>query len=183
MTKLHRVLATVLLSQSIVAPVYAGLMGSSVTTTLYYPNLSTIYSGPDGPHTVGASLEFPVGSLARSGSIDVNDAQIIWTASFGIQYGAGAFNGFKLVFSGAPPITGVSVDPSSTITPTGFSSTATEVYLDLASASAPAAGNQVILNISTTGSSVPDAGVGFLGTVGLFALLAKFNRRQSQSAT
>lgn len=177
MTKQQRVFATIFLSQCIVAPVYAGLLGSSVTTTGHYPNLSTIYAGPDGPHTVGASIEFPVGSLAPSGSLDVTDTQIIWTASFGVQYGAGAFNGFKLVFSGAPTITGVSVDPSSTITPTGFSSTATEVYLDLASAYAPTAGSQVILNISTTGSSVPDTGVGLLGTVGLFALLAKSTRR------
>lgn len=181
MTITQRIFLTGLFVPCLVAPVHAGLMGSGVTVTAYYPDLSTIYAGPDGPHTVGASLEFPAGSLAASGSLDVTDTQVIWTAAFGVTYGAGAFNGFKLVFSGAPSITGVSVDPSSTITPTGYSSTATEVYLDLASAHATTTGSQVVLNIATAGTPTPDAGVGLLGTAGVLGLLAGWNRRHGAS--
>ncbi len=55
----------------------AGLLGSDVTATLYDPDLSTIYSGPSGPIVVSSSIEFPVGSLANDGSLDITDTQII----------------------------------------------------------------------------------------------------------
>ncbi len=45
----------------------AGLIGSNVTGTLYYPDLSTVYDGPYGPYTVSNSVEFPVGTLAFDG--------------------------------------------------------------------------------------------------------------------
>src|SRR5579875_561222 len=55
----------------------AGLLGSSVTATGYYPNLSTILSGPVGPVTVGSGVEFPVDTLFFDGSVDVTDNQVI----------------------------------------------------------------------------------------------------------
>jgi hypothetical protein len=48
----------------------AGLLGSSVTGTAYDPNLSTVIAGPVGPITVSSAVEFPIGTLPQSGSID-----------------------------------------------------------------------------------------------------------------
>ena len=68
-------LATLFLS----TPALADLIGSHVTGTLYYPNLSTVFAGPVGPVVVGPGIEFP--SLAFDGTVDVTGSQIIWTAT------------------------------------------------------------------------------------------------------
>ncbi len=68
-------------------PARADLIGSDVTATEYFPDLSTVYSccgipqGPIGPVVVGPGVEFPAGSLAPDGQIDVAGSQIIWTAT------------------------------------------------------------------------------------------------------
>ncbi len=86
------------------------------------------------------------------------------------MYNAGAFNGFVIDFSGAPTITGVSVDASTSLDPVGFSFNGTAVQLNLAGLTATA-GDETILDI-TTATPAPEpasltlvaagvAGIGF----------------------
>ena len=131
----------------------ADLIGSNVTGTLYYPDLSTVYAGPVGPVVVGAGIEFP--SLAFDGTLDITGTQIIWTATLAENYGPGTFNGFDLLFTGAPTITNVTVDGSTTLSPVSFSFSGNDVKLNLAGLSATA-GQKTVLDIQTTVSAVPE---------------------------
>ena len=67
--------------------------------------------------------------------------------------GAGAFNGFDMVFTGAPTITGVTVDSSTTLSPVLFSFTGHDIKLNLAGLSATA-GQKTILDVQTAASLV-----------------------------
>jgi hypothetical protein len=87
--------------------------------------------------------------------------------------GDGAFNGFDVLFTGAPTITNVTLDSASTILPvpfigppvsssSGFSFNGNNVLFNLAGDSV-AAGQQLILDVQT--SAVPEpASVVLLGT-------------------
>jgi len=153
----------------------ADLLGSDVTGVLLSPDETTFSSGPIGPVPVTSGVEFPVGTLALDGSLDVSGAQIIWTATLPETYHASAFNGFNLMFTGAPAITNVTLDPASTILPvafvgfpvsssSGFSFNANNVLFNLAGDSV-IAGQQLILDVETIPSAVPEpASVVLLGT-------------------
>jgi hypothetical protein len=173
----------------------ADLLGSEVTGVLFFPNETTFCnmpgfcSGPIGPVPVtsGVPPEFPAGTLAFDGSLAISGSQIIWTATLPETYGtgvaspgAGAFNGFDLLFTGAPTITNVTLDLASTILPvpfiglpvsssSGFSFVGNNVLFNLAGDSVTA-GQQLILDVQTSPSAVPEPGSGaILGTV-LFVL-------------
>jgi hypothetical protein len=158
------------------APVHAALLGSDVTGTLLFPDLSTVFSGPEGPFTVSGAVEFTTGTLTASGSIDVTDNQIIWTAAFSTSYGSGAFNGFRLVFSGAPPITNVTLNPATTLTPVGFSFTGNEVFFNLAGVSA-ATGQQTILDVTVGPTAIPEPGTPLMLGIGILGLATAGARR------
>jgi hypothetical protein len=161
---------------------HAGLIGSKVTGTLYDPDLSTVYDGPYGPYTVSNAVEFPTGTLAFDGSLDVTDTQIIWTPSEDAIYGGGAFNGFKLDFSGVT-ITGVTLDGATTLTPVGFSFTADEVLLNLAGLTG-FTGEQTILDVTATASGVPEPSTWAMLLLGFGGLgYAGFRRARGSAAS
>jgi hypothetical protein len=98
----------------------ADLLGSEVTGVLLNPSESIFLSGPIGPVPVTTGVEFPAGTLAFDGSLDISGSQIIWTATLPETYFPAPFNGFNLMFTGAPAITNVTLDPASTILPVPF---------------------------------------------------------------
>jgi hypothetical protein len=109
------------------------LDGSTVTATLDFPDLSTVYGGPTSA-TVGASTPtFPVGSIAGESSFQINvtSNQIVYDPFYDGTYGTETFNGFVFDFSGAPNIVGVTLDGASTFTPTAISFTSDSVSLNL----------------------------------------------------
>ena len=184
----------------------ADLLGSQVTAVLLFPNETTfcntpgLCSGPIGPVPVtsGSPPEFPAGNtagfLAFDGSLAVSGSQIIWTATVSTTYAlgaaspsAGAFNGFALMFTGAPTITSVTLNAASTILPvpftglpvassSGFSFNGSNVLFNLAGDSVTA-GQELILDVQTGVSAVPEpASVVLLGT-GLLGVVVFLRRK------
>jgi hypothetical protein len=115
-------LATVCSAQTVT------LFGSEVTAVGYYPTLQQPFTFP-ATATVGSGVEFPAGSILSLGQIPITSFNAdIRASSINVQYllnqqaAVGTFNGLVLTFdSSSPVITGVSLDPSSTITPVGLS--------------------------------------------------------------
>lgn len=111
----------------------AGLRGSTVTGTLYNPNLQTILGGP-ATAVVGASTPtFPNGTIVGNTAFEINVTtnQITYKPLANVGYGGGAFNGFVFVFTNAPTILGVTLDPASNFKPTSISFTGNSVSLNL----------------------------------------------------
>jgi hypothetical protein len=112
----------------------SGFYGSSVTATGYWPGVTPAdVFGQAGPVTVGPGVEFPPNAIlnGRSFGFDITNTQIIYLPDENNVYnGTGAFNGVVLSFSGAPQITGITLDGASTLTPFGMSFTGTEVSLN-----------------------------------------------------
>jgi hypothetical protein len=180
----------------------ADLVGSEVTAVLLFPNETAFCnipgycSGPLGPVPVtsGAPPEFPAGTLAFDGSLAISGSQIIWTATSPEMYSAGtaspgdgAFNGFDLFFTGAPTITGVTLEPASTIlpvpfigppvsSPSGFSFNGKNVLFNLAGDSVTA-GQQLILDVQTSPTAVPEPADGVLLGIGLLSGVAFLRRK------
>ncbi len=180
----------------------ADLLGSEVTGVLLFPNETTfcnmpgLCSGPLGPVavTTGVPPEFPAGTLAFDGSVAISGSQIIWTATLPETYvlgtaapHAGAFNGFALMFTGAPTIIDVTLDPASTILPvpftgppvsssSGFFFNGDNVLFNLAGDSVTA-GQQLILDVQTSPSAVPEPASAVLFGTGLLGGVAFLRRR------
>ena len=102
-------------------------------------------------------------------TIDVNDTQIVITnklpatfCSDGTSAGSACtdvFTGFEFLFSSGVDITGVSVDPGSgpSFLPNGIQLLSlTDILVDLTGA-APAIGDQLILDVTTAGTTTPAA--------------------------
>jgi len=144
------------------------LDGSTVTGTLYNPDLSTILGGPTTA-TVGASTPtFPNGSILGDTAFQINitSDQLIYDPLANVTYGTGTFNGFVFDFSNAPTIVGVTVDSGSSFAPTGVSFSADSISLNL-SGDTVTTSSTLILDISSTPepatSGLMLTGIGLLG--------------------
>ena len=133
----------------------AGLLGSSVTLTADYPAQGSPFPflAPVGPVTVGAGVEFPLGSPYPTGSFDITADRIVWDNVIAENYLAAPFNGPEIDFSGAPRIVSVTLDPASTMRPAGFSFTGNKLFINFAGVSA-APGDRFILDIVTADPSI-----------------------------
>jgi hypothetical protein len=152
------IIATALLAGVIVAASPASattLNGSSVTITGFYPDHNPLNSpgnifGTTGPATVGAGVEFPAPAMAgRPWTFDISDTQIIFTPNEAVTYSAGVFNGFEFTFTGAAPITGVSIAGGSNFNPNDISFDATHIFLNYQGLT-PNLGSISIVNIQST---------------------------------
>jgi len=121
----------------------SSLFGSSVTGTLFFPDLSTVLDvSTPVTTTVGAGVEFPAGTLIGNTpfTIDITSDQLIYRPLETVTYATetappdsqpASFNGFVFSFVGAPIILGVSLDALSNFEPVSLTSTANSVTFDL----------------------------------------------------
>jgi len=150
----------VILCGLLIGPVTAGastLIGSTVTATLYNPNLSTILGGPTTA-TVGASTPtFPNGSIVGNTAFQINitSDQIFYNPLADVTYGSGPFNGFVFDFSNAPTIFGVTLDSASRFVPTAISFTANSVSLNL-SGNTVNTSSVAVLDIQLQSNATPE---------------------------
>jgi hypothetical protein len=104
-----------------------GLTGSQVTAASYCCSAPTEANRVTNTvtATVGPGVEFPQGAFTPIGggpetapvTIDIGSSTIQLSYSAGGTTQPGGFNGFAFTFAGAPAITGVSIDPTSTYRP------------------------------------------------------------------
>ncbi len=178
-TLVTRILSCALLSFACSTALAASdsFLGSTVTGTLYDPNLSTILGGPT-TEIVGSGTTFPAGSIVGDTAfqIDITSDQIVYDPLSTATYGTGTFNGFVFQFSGAPQIKSVTVDGSSTFSPTAFSFTGDTVSLDLAGLSVTNT-SQTVLDVEFVTSAVPEPGTWILALVCTCVLPAVARRR------
>jgi hypothetical protein len=163
------------------------LIGSQVTDTSYYPNLSTPDTVPD-TQTVNGAIEFPSGSeTALNGTILIGTNIAVGASSIDFTFtengtsAAAAFNGDVFDFSSSGPvITGVSLDPLSTFNASqiGLSFGPHEIEVDESGLHITTA-SQILIDIdlaSSTTTPEPQAWALILTGLGLVGAGARRNR-------
>lgn len=159
------------------------LTGSQVTAAIYCcdaPNEANRATNLV-TKTVGASVEFPDGTftsiipglspVAANLDVGANTIDLQYLAS--APAAPGTFDGYILSFAGAPSITSVTVDPSSTLTPTSISFDASTVFINNADL-ALTPQSHLLLNVAV----VPEPAQAALMLGGLAAVGLLARRRQ-----
>ena len=113
-------LAAVLIARS----AQAGLFGSSVNISAYFPNTSTVFESGSNT-TVSSAVEYPVDSFFhydRFAQIDITDNQLIIknTLNMDAPFNSATFNGWALTVLSGPTISSATLDPASQFTPVGI---------------------------------------------------------------
>lgn len=134
--------------------------------------------------TVGSQVEFPDGVFTSlvPGLRPVSANLDIGANTIDLQYlesapaSSGQFDGYVLSFQNAPAIANVSVDPSSTFTPTSLSFNANTVFInDAALALTPQ--SHLLLNVTAVPEPVGLAMM--LGGLGVLGLLARGRKQRA----
>jgi len=117
-----------LASMSLSGVAQAGINGTSVNLTAYYPDLGSVYADA-GAKLVGPDVEFPYDSVPgyRALSFDLSDTRIAVCCN--AVFADAAFNGFAFTFSSVVP-TGASIDPASAYAPYAISLIGNTLFLN-----------------------------------------------------
>jgi hypothetical protein len=99
----------------------AGLTGSVINVSPYYPDTNSLYDSA-GDRTVSDAVEYPAFSFDKYSpptSIDISDTQIIITNNsiYDGPYASAPFNGWVLTIISGPAILSAAPDPNSQVNP------------------------------------------------------------------
>ena len=173
------VLAAVAAAVFITASAKAGLLGSVVNVSAYFPNTSTIFEAGSNV-TVSSAIEYPADSFLqydRFAQIDITDNQVIIknTLNMPASFNSALFNGFVLTIISGPTISSAVVDPSSQADPVWIAVvTGNKLYVNFEGETV-AAGASTIIDINP----IPEPST--MSLVGLgFPLLFAFLRSKSR---
>jgi uncharacterized protein (TIGR03382 family) len=161
---------------AIATPASAGLLGSTVNVSTYFPDASTLFYDP-GNAVVGASVEYPQGSYPpynTSWEVDVSDNRITITdvLGTGLSFAPGSFNGFVLTVVSGPSIVSASVDAASTIVPVDVTVSGGRLFINFAGVSDQDFGSGIVTFV-TGDVPVPAPAALALFGLGLVALGAR----------
>ncbi len=157
----------------------AGLLGATVNSTYYYPDLATV-NEPDGTLVVAPTATFTAFGVLQE---VVSDTQIVLTIVVGTSpFGFGTFNGPVFDFIGSGNlISGVTVDGSTTVG--GFDASLVTLTTDGAGGQFMEVNLQSILfgasaNITLDVSTVPEPASMILCGLGALGLFVAARRRR-----
>jgi hypothetical protein len=180
-------IAAVVMSTGLSAGAFAqGLTGAQATAAVY---CCTAPVEPDrisniATATVGAGVEFPLGSLGGGAviplAIDVaaNTITLDYLSGAGPATG-GAFNGYVFTFQGAPAIAGLSVNGASNFAPAGFSFTDDTIHVNVSGLNLNPS-SLLVLDVMT---AVPEAPTVAMLAAGLAVLGWRGARRRREDAS
>lgn len=163
----------------------AGLLGSTVNVSAYFPDIVSIYENP-GNAVVTNDVEYLSGAYDiynTSWEVDVQDNRITITdvLGIGLPFSGADFNGFVLRVISGPAITSASINNSSTIVPVNAQVSGGSLFINLAGVGQQPFGTAII-DVSTAGGVVPEPGTWALMLIGFGGLGAVLRRRRLAAA-
>lgn len=183
-TSLRALALAALLPLALAGQANAGLLGSTVNMSPYYPTSASQYDDA-GNVVVSGAVEYPDGSFDlynNSWQIDISDTQLVITdfRSEGLPYSPADFNGWILHVVSGPNIVSASADGASGFLPFAISVVNGDLLLNFQGVSGPA-GSSSIINFSTDPGpdpvSVPEPASLAVFAMGLLALRQVRRRR------
>lgn len=168
----------------------AGLMGSTVNVSAYYPTTTNVLANP-GDAVVNAGIEYAAGSFANynpTWQVDVTDDQFILSNAngYGVPFLAAGFNGFILKVLSGPTILSASVAGSSEFSPVSVTLlNGNEVQINYSGVSFtnPQEVHSSVIALTFAPSAVPEPSSLISGGIACLSALALVRRRGTRTGS
>jgi len=170
---------------------HAGLLGSTIDISYFFPDASTLVADP-GARTVSNAIEYPAGFFPPllGIQIDVTDSQIIITntgPSFTFSnLGGVSFNGFIMTIGSGPTITNAVFfgPPIVDFGPTGggITSGGLQLFINFEGVFVPTGPASTFIDVTTASSAVPEPSTWAMMLLGFAGLGFAFRQSRRKAA-